>query len=269
MYCLRRLVAMGLCLVLPSAVLAGPGQAVLLDYLNQQVMLQPGESRHYLRRAQVNAELQHWNQAFSDLEQLDALGKNQAATLLRGDFYSRLKNWPEAQKELEKVLRVQPGNYRAVMLHANALQAQGEVRQALQGYRHLLELKPSAAPGIYRKVAQLEKQLNGLAAALTVLDRRMQTIGVIPQLQKVAIEMERQAGHFEAAIERMQTLSPHHRNTPFWQFEMADLQLQNKNRKRAQYHIRIAEGLLESRQKTKASGRLAEHIQTFKQRHTL
>ncbi len=68
----------------------------------------------------------------------------------------------------------------------------------------------------------------------------------ITQLQRYAIDLERQRGNYQGAITRMATLDEKLRATPQWQLEVAELLLQAGRPQEAQPYLTVAEEQLQS-----------------------
>ncbi|MEZ5476316.1 MAG: hypothetical protein R3E95_02090 [Thiolinea sp.] len=64
--------------------------------------------------------------------------------------------------------------------------------------------------------------------ALAVLDEGMNKLGMIPQLQQRAIELERQAERHAKARQRLLSLQAMLGESPRWQVDLAELYLQDQ-----------------------------------------
>lgn len=251
---------------LASPALAGPSKESLLGYLEEQIARDPESTTPYLRRAHTLAEIGMWEIAYADLDQLDRLGDHATAALVRGDFLSRQGKWIKARIELDKAVRLQPHNLRAYLLRADVHIAQGNKKKALADYHQVFNLQPEIESGFYRQAAKLTEELEGASAALVLLDRRIQAVGPIPQLQNLAISIERKRKNYTAAIARLKTFGSLMQSSPFWHSEVANLHLLNGNRSNAQQHLDIAQDLLGGRRQTQVSQQLQGDLVALRQK---
>ena len=198
--------AFGLLLIASSA-LGGPSDGRMMAYLDAQIEKQPDNPVHYLRRANGHAELGEWDEAFDDLTQVEQKGAVMAATLARGDFYQRLGKGELAREQFNAVLNAQPNNIQALIKRERLLVELAQPKAALTDYQSLFQIYPAAEVGHYRQAANLWVNQGQPKQALALLDKRMQATGSIPQLQRLAIDIERDRGNYAAAIKRMRHLN--------------------------------------------------------------
>ncbi|MBD2857771.1 tetratricopeptide repeat protein [Spongiibacter sp. KMU-158] len=261
----------GLLLVLApfNQAIAGADTSEAVEYLNLRILTSPADAALYARRAGLFADKKNWPEAFADLQRLSDLGEEQRATYLRGEFHARQGQWHSAIREFDRVIKRDSRNIPALLQRAKAHDAVGRAKPALADYQRVLRLFPNAEYGAYRRTAELLLELKGIDPALDFLDARMKTVGVIPQLQNLAITMTKQAKRYPEAMARLESLSVHYKSSPYWNVDMAEVLLLNKNSEQAKYHLQIAEHLLEARQQTKASQRLAAQIGQLKQQYQI
>lgn len=258
-----RPLAFGLMLIAGSAV-GGPSEGKMMAYWEAQIQQQPDNPVHYLRRANGHAELGEWDEAFSDIERVEQLGEPLSAALARGDYYQRLGQHERALEQFNKVLSANPKQVRALILRARLQVERGEAMLALRDYQQLFRVYPDADTGHYRQAANLCVQQGQPGKALALLDERMRSVGPIPQLQSLAIDIDKQLGYFDSAIERMQSMHQRSKTTPYWHVELAELQRKAGHNDKAQRHLNIAEELLQARQQTGAARELEQRISAMR-----
>lgn len=254
-----RSLAIGLSLIAGNA-MGGPSEGKMMAYWEAQIQQQPDNPVHYLRRANGQAELGEWDEAFSDIERVEQLGEPLSAALARGDYYQRLGQHEQALAQFNKVLSANPKQVRALILRARLQVERGEAMLALRDYQQLFRVYPDADTGHYRQAANLCVQQGQPGKALALLDERMRGVGPIPQLQSLAIDIDKQLGYFNSAIERMQSMHQRSKTTPYWHVELAELQQQAGHNDKAKWHLNIAEELLKARQQTGAARELEQRI---------
>src|SRR5689334_3357812 len=92
---------------------AGKDQEALDDF-NKAVELAPHEAVHYRNRAALYARLKDWNKAVEDYTKTLSLRKDPGVQFNRGYAYLQLNRLDDALRDLDAVLREQPGNERAL-----------------------------------------------------------------------------------------------------------------------------------------------------------
>ena len=107
------------------------------------------------------------------------------------------------------------------------LRDSGHHDAALRDFKAYFALQKQPNPGDYLSAADMLVGLKGqgVPAALAMLDEGMARLGVIPQLQQRAIELELERGKSQQAIARLGTLKPVLGNSPDWQVDMGELLL--------------------------------------------
>ena len=155
----------------------------------------------------------------------------------------RAAEFTAAREYFDHYLRVEPDHVISLEYRARLLRDAGEYAASVADYERLFSLIPMPDPGHYISVARMMVALpeRGTDDALALLDRRMEEVGVLSQLQRYAIELERRRQHYEGAITRLETLDPRLRATPEWKVEMGELQLQAGHRSQAQSYLEAAE----------------------------
>ena len=119
----------------------------------------------------------------------------------------------------------------------------------MQTYFRLQE-RPN--PGLYLAAARMLEERRRYQEALAILDQGQATLGVVPQLQRQAVALERARGQPELALARLQTLGPMLGESPAWRLDMAELQLELGHRDRAAAMISSAREALAQQRPTPA-----------------
>jgi predicted Zn-dependent protease len=100
----------------------------------------------------------------------------------------------------------------------------------------------------------------GISPALDILDSGNAKLGLTPQLQQYAIQLELQRKRPDLAVERMRALEPMLGNSPEWKVAMAELYIQTGQIEQASSLLNGATRQLESLRKTPARIELRERI---------
>jgi predicted Zn-dependent protease len=100
----------------------------------------------------------------------------------------------------------------------------------------------------------------GIQQALAVLDAGNQKIGLTPQLQNRAIELEMQRGRPDLAVARMRDLQAMLGDSPVWKVDMAELYFRNEQAAEARQLLASAETQLAGLRRTPARIALQQRI---------
>ena len=139
----------------------------------------------------------------------------------------------------------------------------GESDAAVAAFEKLFAAQLRPNPGLYISVAKLlaAEGETGVEAAITMLDRGMERLGVIPQLQQYAIALELERKNTEAAIDRLEALEPVLGESPDWKVDMGELLMLAGRRAEAGQLFDQALAQLETLRRTAARQRVLEKLQ--------
>jgi thioredoxin-like negative regulator of GroEL len=115
-----------------------------------------------------------------------------------------------------------------------------------------LQAQPN--PGHFIAVAEILSARGdaGIEQALAILDEGNQKLGIIPQLQYLASQLELRAGRPGQAVQRMAALEPAMGKSASWKVDMVELMLQAGERERAAEMLDAASRQLENARRTPA-----------------
>ncbi len=259
------LVASTVLLTMPRPVQAGPAAGTRLDILNEEIARNPGDQRLYLRRALLYSDSGEGARALADVATARTVGEPVEAALVHGILLYRDADYRGAEQQFDHYLAAHPQHRLALEYRARLLRETGRPKAALADYQRLIGLYPDVDPGTYLSAAALmaDPPVSDVEGALALLDRRMEDTGVIPQLQRRAIRLERERGDYDAAIQRLATLDEKTRATPEWHLEMAELLILSGDGVGAAPHLQIAEEQLQVRRQTPARAQLWQRLRTL------
>lgn len=236
-----------------------------MEMLSRRIELEPDNAALLLRRALIHSDQRQTEQAFHDVRAAEALGAKEDALFVRSILHYRLGEFAAAKQLFDRVLARQPGNLRALHYRARLHRDAGQAGLALADYEQLFRRDPGRDPGDYLAAARLMLQIpdRGAPAAPQLLDRRMEQVGPVPQLQRMAIRIERDRGDRAAVIRRLDTLDRATRQSPAWHLEMAESLLRAGQPQAARLHLSSARAELAKRRPTVANHNLEHELETL------
>lgn len=213
------------CLFESSGISAHPSDAEKIDILTRLIEAEPEAPRHYIARGAAYAHDQRYELALADLRKAEQLGDPVLVAYELAVLHEHKGDLPAARAYAAAYLERFPGSPPALELYARTLAALGETGKAIAAFEKLLAVQIRPNPGSYISLARLVAAASGsgIDASLTVLDRGMARLGVIPQLQQAAIELELQRGQQARALERLESLEPLLGEGPEWKVDKGEL----------------------------------------------
>jgi tetratricopeptide (TPR) repeat protein len=181
----------------------------------------------YLQRALLYAADGDTAKAESDFLRAESLGADPALTSAGLAKVHLTAGRPaEACRILDDLLRREPGFGAARLIRARARTGLNDPAGAAADYDTAIAAAPQADPELYLERAQALNRIlpPRTEAALRGLEEGIARLG--PQvitLQLAALELETQAGHFDAALARIQAVSASAPRKEIWHGRRADL----------------------------------------------
>ena len=249
-------------LIQPTSAAAHPAELERIEILTARIEARPLDPGLYIARASFYSHNGDYALARSDLRRAEQLGDPVFAAYEVGLLHYREGERNEAKVRFDQFLARFPDHVPALEQRARLLAELGETRAAVVDYDRIFELTPRPNPGTYLSAAKLfaGDTESGVEAALAMLDRGMKRLGVIPQLQQPAIELELSSGRPESALERVETLQTVLADGPEWNVQMAELLLRLERSKQASRHLSAAKKTLRELRDTPARTELAKRI---------
>ncbi|CAA0100910.1 Beta-barrel assembly-enhancing protease [Halioglobus japonicus] len=256
-----------LLVLLPHDLLwADAGVSERIQALSRQIEQNPKNPVPRLQRALAYMEDNQPEQALADVRWVESRGDPADAAYIHGVILFRQKHYTQARPYFDRYLREFPTQGSALGYRARLLRDIGENQLALVDYETLISVNDTLDPGYYLSAARLmaDQPQRGVDDALALLDRRIAERGQVTSLQRYAIDLERQRGNYQAAIERMALLDEKLRATPQWQVDVAELLLLAGRNDEALLYLDVAQEQLLARRETAVNRQLME---TAKQLH--
>jgi len=203
-------VKLAVCLGLAMSALrlvAHPELDAQIHALTAQLKEQPANAELYLSRADVRRQHGESDLALADIATAARLKPGWSKPLLvRAKTLFDANRIQEAQTTVEEFLRLEPNHATALVLGGRCKLKLGKLEQAITDYSAALQAFAQPNPDLYVERAQLQASMGKFDEAVRGLDEGVARLAGIPTLQLVAIEYERQQGHFNAALERTDKL---------------------------------------------------------------
>jgi tetratricopeptide (TPR) repeat protein len=175
-----------LCLpVAPFSAIAHPAEVERIEILSQRIEMHPHDPRLYLDRGASYSHDGKYALAMKDFQKAAELGDPVSTAYELGLLYHRNRELSKAKAEFDRFLVRFPNHPGALEKRARLLAELGDVQGAVSDYERMFEVTPRPNPGSYLSAAKLlaADAEAGTGPALHMLDRGMERLGVIPQLQ--------------------------------------------------------------------------------------
>lgn len=268
----------GICGVLSIAFLlsaaipafAHEGIGAHLDHVNEALRQHPDSQSLYIERGAVySGEAGMHERALEDFQLAERLGPPVAVAYELGMLYYRTEKFDRAIAYFDKYIEQFPAYAPPYEYRAKALYALGADERARADYDEYFRLETRPNPGSYIAAAQMRASpgaAKNLAEAIALLDSGMNRIGLNPQMQNCAIELELKRSRPQAAIARQRSLKNLLGAGPVWQIDMAELLLADGKRGAANRLLADAEAQLSRLKVTPARLDLSKKIRSLKER---
>ncbi len=264
----RVFLAVVLAVGLPAVGVAHPSAQHEIEALSVSIEARPGAPQLYLRRGRAYAEDGRHDLALADYRRAEALGDPVLAAFHQGVLHHRMGKLAEARAYFDAFLARFPHHPKALEHRALLLRDAGEAEAALADFRAYFALQKRPNPGDYvsasRLLAELERK--GVGPALDMLDEGMGRLGVIPQLQRPAIELSLSRGDVADAVHRLGSLEPALGESPGWKVEMAELLVRIGRAEEARAHLDAAAAKLAVLRRTAARAEVQERLLALRAR---
>ena len=223
----RRILAVVFHLLLGLAILPSPavGHGAIHDRivkLNTKIAADPGNARLYLKRGELYQAERHWQEALDDYARASELDPELAAVeLARSNTLLDADQPALALAAIDRFLASDPESSRGRVVRARALSLLGRHAEAAVELTRTLENRsPSERPNpeVYLLRGRAIAAAGGdLGAAVRGLDEGMALLGPLMTLQLLAVDLERAAEQFDAALTRVdQIASQSPRKESWW-----------------------------------------------------
>jgi tetratricopeptide (TPR) repeat protein len=249
---------------LPQVAPAHPGAHETAQHFSQQIQQDPQQQALYIHRGIAYSNAGDYSLALLDFSTAEQLGDPRIAGFDLGVLYYRMGELDRARHYFDTFLQHFPDDIGCLEYRARLSRDAGDYKDAVADFKRIFELQDNSNPGHYVSAAQMlsENTTLGTDAALDILDQGMAQLGVIPQLQHFAIQLETTRGNYSAALVRLQSLQTGLGDSPQWQVDMADLLAKLGQSGESREWYLVASQQLQQLRKTPARLALQQQIDT-------
>lgn len=211
--------------LLPQVAPAHPGAHETAEHFSQQIQQDPQQQALYIHRGIAYSNAGDYSLALLDFSTAEQLGDPRIVGFDLGVLYYRMGDLDRSRHYFDTFLQHFPDDIGCLEYRARLSRDAGDYNDAVADFKRIFELQDNSNPGHYVSVAQMlsENPALGTGAALDILDQGMAQLGVIPQLQHYAIQLEAARGNYSAALVRLKSLQAGLGDSPQWQVDIADL----------------------------------------------
>ena len=193
--------------MLTAPLLAHGTHSQLLADVDGKLRENPADGRLWFRRACLLVEHEDWEQALTDLDRAESLLPGELPTsLMRGRAMALAGKLPEAKSALDHHIARFPDDNRGYITRAGVLWKLDAREQSLTDYRTALKMVKDLQPDLIQDAASAMAANGHAGEALDVLNTGIAKLGNIPALANKALEIETAAGHYDAALARVEEL---------------------------------------------------------------
>lgn len=252
---------------------AHPGASATIDHYSHEIEDDPKNQRLYILRGIAYSNDALYDEALADFKQAEKLGDPVLVSCDLGVLHYRKGEFEAALGYFDRYLERYPARGRGYCLEyrARARRDSGDHAGSIRDFRRVIELEPRPNPAHYVSVATMlsESGEGGIDEALAILDSGIAKLGLNPQLQHHAIELELTSQRPDRALARGDALRPILGDSPEWKVDMAELYLLNGAGPQADQMLKDAKAQLKLLRKTPARLRLGERITALERRSAL
>lgn len=247
---------------------AHPGANAALTYYSRAVQDKPADQELYIQRGIVYSNDSQYQLALADFKRAETLGNPTVVAFDLGVLYYRMSDFDKARRYFDDVLHLIPNHTQSLEYRARLLRDSGDYPAAIRDFQRVFELQDRPNPGHYISVVQMliSAGPEGVDQALLVIDAGNKKLGLTPQLQRRAIELEMARGQSNKAVQRLWTLQPMLGESPDWKVDMGDLMLQIGQPEQAAALLEEASLQLSTLRRTPARMDLQQRIDHLRER---
>ena len=250
-----------------SCVFAHPNAHNQLEYLSAQIKAQAFEQSLYIQRGIAYSNDGQFEPALADFRKAESLGDPIAVAFDLGVLFYRNNELERSRLYFDTYLKYFPEYAPALEYRARVRRDAGDYQGALADFNAFFAFQPRPNPGHYISAAKMLAAMEdeGIDDALLMLDKGIEQLGLIPQLQHYAIELEMQRKRPTNAIQRLNSLEPMLGSSPGWKVQMAEISLLIDQPAKARQLLQAATAQLVTLKQTPARQQLLIKIRTLEE----
>lgn len=179
----------------------------LVAAVSAQIEAEPDNAELYVQRSRLHLEHADWKAVLIDLERADRLAPGMLdSELVRGEALALAGKWQAALSVLNDLLKAHAEQPQGLLQRARVLKQLKQDEPCLNDYRLALEKTPHPEPDLFNEAAEALMACGHGEEAVQVLQRGLKAFGLVPSLVLKAMEIETAAGHFDAALSRIDAM---------------------------------------------------------------
>jgi predicted Zn-dependent protease len=254
-----------------QALFAHPGAHEALQHFSREIKAHPRQQSLYIQRGIAYSNDGQFPQAQADFERAAELGDPALVGFDFGVLYYRMADFDSARRYFDGFLQRYPNHAACLEYRARLLRDAGEYEASVADFRRVFELQQHPNPGHYISTARMLQSggPDGIEQALEILDQGNKKLGLTPQLQRYAIQLELSRQQPENALQRMRELEPILGDSPDWKVDMGELLLQVRQPEQAAALLEAASQQLDTLRSTPARLQTREKIARLRATETL
>jgi predicted Zn-dependent protease len=199
---------LGAILYLALAVSAHDGLHEQILAVTEQIRKDPRNAALYLKRAELYRLHAEWKNSENDFNRAENLDSKLAVVNLgRGKLWLDAKQFAKAKRALEKFLSREPKSFEGVITLARVCARLGQTNAAVRYFSESIALAPNDSAEIYLERAETQVAAGKSAEALRGLDEGLEKFPNLVTLQSMAIDLEVNRRHYDAALLRLDKLT--------------------------------------------------------------
>jgi tetratricopeptide (TPR) repeat protein len=241
---------------------AHPGIVTRFEQVDELIERYPQSQPLWLKRASLSIQHGDLKSARKDLQQAAQLGDPVETAFQMGLLHFKEGEFKKSYEDFESYLKRVPGHALSYLYRAKAARAMGQFDLAIENFEIYFRQSSNPHPGEYLAAArlQVEKSPDDYGPALQLIDQAIRRLGLIPQLQRYATDLEIHRRNFAAAIERWDSAELALGSSPEWKFKAARIHTQAGQFVRAQQLILLLKDQLRELKPTPARQQLWQEI---------
>ena len=250
-------------------VYAHEGTAHHIEQLNKLIEKAPEAQSLYIERGAIySREGGLHEKALADFEKAETLGPKIAVAYELGLLFFRTEQFTKAQAYFDQYITAFPNSPQGYEYRAKTAYHLNDLQQSFRDFEKFFALQKKVNPGSYIEAASIyvSSEQKGLDAAIELIDQGIERIGLNPQLQRYAVELELQRNQVESAIKRFQSLQSLLNDSPVWKVGMAELFLKAGRNNEAKKLLTTAKAQLTKLKPTPARLQLLETVSQLSSR---
>ena len=221
---MRRCLA-GIVLLLSAGVCpAHEDLQVQIDRLSRQIEQEPGRGVLHLRRGELHRMHEDWQAAREDLERAAVLDPQLAVVdLSLGRIWNRCGDAARAKTALDRFLSREPGHAEALVERARARVRLSDRAGALEDHARALAAFSEPRPDNYIERSELLREDGRFDEAIRGLEEGLKKIGPALPLHLAILDLELEAGRFDAALARVEWIARNSDRKDLWQVRRGEI----------------------------------------------